>query len=92
MTLRTEVAARQAWCPFTRTQPHLNADAAAKRGVTPERRAFNCIASACMAWRWVDPYGVPTPHRRIIAGKDDEADMREDPNQLGFCGLAGPTR
>ena len=44
--MHTEEQAREKWCPFAKFNT----------GIAPERihdGGFRCIASDCMAWRWV---------------------------------------
>ena len=51
--LLTEEQARQKWCPFATTTSLSGGRIFDTRG---ESKGFTlCIASACMAWRWVNP-------------------------------------
>lgn len=79
--LLTEEEAKTKWCPFARYQH--NQEPASNRwnqnAPPKEPHALNpipcrCIASDCMAWRWVprnSPMTAPSDPRR------------------GYCGLAG---
>ena len=74
-----EKEARTKWCPMVRTPDSgepgvvaVNRDAAVKVN-------YNCIASDCMMWRYIDyeyvkPEGVPPNNRSTLEG---------------YCGLAG---
>lgn len=63
--MMTEVEAKKRWCPFVRFLTYGDGDSmcAINRGGDPVvRDACNCIASACMAWRWQDRTdGVENP-------------------------------
>lgn len=56
----TETEARKKWCPFVRLSdigyPAFNREK--RHAHDPELNPENCgcIASECMAWRWVDGY------------------------------------
>lgn len=78
----TEEEAKTKWCPHVRV---LASTDGAKAGVNmiltgddllPDRSKSNCIASACMAWRW----------RRRYA---DDAKEAKISHVTGYCGLAG---
>lgn len=74
--LFTEKESKAKWCPFVRAmnfQPMEGQNPAVNR----ESNNFNCIASACAAWRWSEYERDERGHTR---GKD----------RRGFCGLAGP--
>lgn len=60
----TEEEAKEKWCPF-------------KPIVTEENRTHRCIASDCMAWRWIYPL-------RKGETEKDRASL-----DIGYCGLAG---
>lgn len=60
-----ENEARIRWCPFSRTEQRLGENS-------------ECIASSCMAWRWM---------RTWVPGSNDT--MIESRDTHGFCGLAG---
>ena len=86
----TEKQANEKWCPFARTlgtlighesaeqEDRVIATGAANRGYQMGLALHNCrcIASQCMAWRWLEPPG-PQPADKF------ERDDR------GYCGLAG---
>jgi hypothetical protein len=78
--MRTEKEARQCWCPFARAAISDGTFAAtANRAIekTVEIEGCRCVASACMAWRWVDE--VDEIHGTVATTK----------RIRGFCGLAG---
>lgn len=84
--LLTEEEAKTKWCPFARRMPYAEAAEASeidKIGINPDyvdemRAMYPCIASACMAWRWVEELDKDAP--------GDEAVFKRE---RGYCGLAG---
>ena len=82
----TEAEARKKWCPFVRARDFWdgsacsgNADAFDEK--TSDNADYNrnpldsrCIASRCMAWRWITR---------------DKASMEGTFQKVGYCGLAG---
>jgi len=84
----TEDEARQKWCPFVRAADSLDFRApAANRTAGPDEEQnptwSKCIASDCMAWRWVgsDKTGDPPTF---------STDADENRKRIkGYCGLAG---
>ena len=91
--------ARVTWCPMQR-QSEQGVGGAYNR---PSDGGFNCIASACMMWRWGPKppdfrskslYSKKTGEK-VNTAIGDDADWRlDDPTQLlperkGYCGLAG---
>ena len=81
---RTEEEARKCWCPFALGSETFDWDDF--MGVTATNRITygihskcKCIASECMAWRWV-----------IDDGMINEAGHgRTSAPEYGYCGLAG---
>lgn len=69
----TESDAKTKWCPFTRVGEQASG-AAENR---PDG-SYQCIASACMAWRGLNDLTVVDPKA------DRHVTLRQ-----GFCGLAG---
>ena len=71
----TEEEAKTKWCPFARLTD------GAVRGGTYNRTGpaadLNCIASACMAWRWIEPAKDQNRWQPVVLPK------------YGYCGLAG---
>lgn len=68
----TEDEAKTKWCPFSRV-----GDDTLTANNRPSSASYDCIASACMAWRWtISPQNAANYHPAQI----------ED----GHCGLAGP--
>lgn len=69
----TEQEARTKWCPHARQDDNVGIF----RNALHDDNGFACIASECMAWRWVSEtfhgLGTPQPIERAE----------------GFCGLAG---
>ena len=74
----TEEDAKQRWCPAARiavaVRPSDDLDYASNR---PTHDPYNCIGSACMAWRWHPATGAPDPGPQ---------------HKTGYCGLAGPVQ
>jgi len=74
--MMTQKGANTKWCPFSRSHA----------------RDIVCLASDCMAWRWLDAprkwiVDVPayeTPDREPVGHYEPIGDERR-----GFCGLAG---
>lgn len=79
----TEEEAKTKWCPFVRMVDLRESDDTFNRVGPPA--ALNCIASACMAWRWVMS---PGERRRHPNGTDWIIEREPQPTTLGFCGLA----
>lgn len=78
----TEDEAKQRWCPFARVGSSRNGLGSMNREALSSEadadlveRNTRCLASACMAWRWVTLWA------------DEEPDP--PPERTGFCGLAG---
>lgn len=81
--MKTEEEAKKCWCPFVRLVDGSagggleymgNRRAGEGASVSPYVIAHSgCIASECMAWRWIGPDPVDPTMR----------------TNLGFCGLAG---
>ena len=76
--MKTESEARECWCPAARVIAPIGdgtdwfiGNRGNDQDATPHTR---CIASRCMAWRW-----VPTA-AQFVNG---------DQGIVGFCGLAG---
>lgn len=76
----TEDEAKTKWCPFTRV-------GFADHGGTNNRHdgGLNCIASACMAWRWNGYMGAEGKWVR----KAPDGEKWNGANGDGYCGLAG---
>lgn len=75
----TEAEAKTKWCPFTRTPASVlgRNDASLERNTASAK----CIASACMAWRWIDTgfkWEGRGPRPAVQPGKIGS----------GYCGLA----
>lgn len=94
----TEDEAKQRWCPFARKASLGTSREAVnrKRDGSPADHS-GCIASACMAWRWVDDWETshtpPDPmtddwmRAEAVAGVAHW--VRRVRRSLGYCGLAG---
>lgn len=71
--MMTEEEAKAKWCPATMSSPAIYAPTG--EGLHAPG-PFQCLASACMAWRWAyDSEGYP-----ILASNSEKK---------GFCGMAG---
>lgn len=77
----TEAEAASKWCPHSR-QSDVGHWPYTTHG------AYRCIASECMAWRWVPPEPYrPSPNMwHYLANKHRPSPQRQP---RGFCGLAG---
>jgi len=80
----TESEARKRWCPFTR-YAHRNAPTGGNRLMnsagTDDITKASCIASDCMAWRW-----LPIEEQKHIKAIESN---KPPPARRGYCGLAG---
>lgn len=106
----TQDQAKTKWCPFVRHGDHgggsfnrgSEASNALNEGRPGDNWMCNCIASACMAWRWhLSPRpltdGLPHAGWTHISAEDtdDGAEFWVEPEELtqarrrGYCGLAG---
>ena len=75
--MKIEEEARKCWCPFARLTGTDNQDSGNRLG--KEWGSVFCIASECMAWRWI-----------IDDGMINEAGHgRTSAPEYGYCGLAG---
>lgn len=100
----TEDEAKTKWCPFARCAsavaglegacvrehlPSLNRIALPADLMVPS--AARCIGSACMAWRWDEPWTSRTEEGH---GGDIVIRLKRKPGEprLGFCGMAGAPR
>ncbi len=81
----TEEDAKAKWCPFSRV--------ASNDGTNGNRHilsadglngADKCIASDCMAWRWIEDAEFRS--KADAAFRDTGAQLKPD---TGYCGLAG---
>ena len=95
----TEDEAKMKWCPFVRfrltgTDISVNRDQFSENPLIAicdndhEGPVFNCVGSACMAWRWDNPWTSRTEEGH---GGDVLVRLKRKPGEpaLGFCGLAG---
>lgn len=77
----SEADARTKWCPFSRidntasNRPNSGPNADTGAGWPP------CVASACMAWRWVETH--------IHDPDNPKGDLIVSGDTHGYCGLAG---
>lgn len=71
--MKTEDEARKCWCPFVRfcAEDEPAANRWSNYDNPPKAR---CIASECMAWRWINWH-------------HEQGAAKEEP--VGYCGLAG---
>jgi hypothetical protein len=98
----TEDEAKTKWCPHARQAAVISNDLGT--GATANRDAsnhygvpnVNCIASACMAWRWGPtenkPSDISTIHAHMVAtgcGPLDATGATSTAVKHGYCGLAG---
>ena len=81
----TEQEAKQKWCPFVRfvtpqddVEGDYNNRYTSVDMVIRKESPSTCIASDCMAWRWVIMFSI-----------DEQLPNRDEAS--GYCGLAGKT-
>ena len=82
----TEDEAKQKWCPFARVSSLVDGEThpAANRLQTLDHEVVSyCIASDCMAWRWVGSHHDGTPPT-ISTDENENRKLIK-----GYCGLAG---
>ena len=92
--MRTEAEAKLCWCPFARLAipgPSIGFNRAAPADLDSGpiiSAATCCIASACMAWRWLG-----RQHYDDCAAIRTQTDMTQAPcdcnAQAGWCGYCG---
>lgn len=100
MTILTEEQAKEKWCPFVR----IEIDAFGS-GIAPIKRDDPrnvCIASQCMAWRWIDgefmkrsylvSTGEPPEPNRAYMKSDIRTEHEPNEKRRGYCGLAAQVR
>jgi len=94
----TEDEAKQKWCPHARLQTSWSSPrgGVALAGTNRwEKGSAKCIASECMAWRWVcgeDGWSHVTPTGEKFCASTMEALKKAEAQgyiPLGYCGLAG---
>jgi hypothetical protein len=90
----TEAEAKTKWCPFARSAAAVampnasgiitsySAGLVAHNRDNPNGHIPACIASHCMAWRWIG--------KKKLRDIDlVSSDVVEEPPRLGYCGLSG---
>ena len=72
--------AKTKWCPFARAVSRIgNGEHVINRSSGDINVGVNCVASACMAWRWVETHiDDPAGGSEMILSGDTH----------GFCGMA----
>ena len=83
--MRTEEQAREKWCPYSRYNPN-NEGGGGNRfwGMDGVHDHCRCIASDCMAWRWL------THENRDQIWRPTGPDTAQSTDaHMGYCGLAG---
>ena len=89
--MHTEDEAKKMWCPQARVLVFdSEGQASINRDEDGHFQNALCIASKCMAWRWLRE----TPIRGLTAAAESETGIMtksSDPEspRLGYCGLAG---
>lgn len=87
----TEEEAKTKWCPYVRveygTTSGLNRD-----GLGCAADTAICLASGCMAWRWLmdEPHDIECASVRTQMDPVPDLCNCDGPStRVGFCGLAG---
>lgn len=71
--------AKTKWCPFARVGTESGVNRSPRTNDFGSDAVAKCLASDCMAWRWVETHiNDPAGSGMIITG-----------DTYGFCGLAG---
>jgi hypothetical protein len=90
----TEDEAKTKWCPHAR---HGQPDTHTYRGanIIAVNTDAKCIASQCMAWRWIACPVAGVPLQTVVAKRGDFYHPEIVPAVLevigdGYCGLVGP--
>ena len=97
--MMTEEEARKRWCPFVRYATRDDGGDYPERAHVVTGNRFlhkpgpgltNCIASGCMAWRWMPGYRLKRGEE-VPAGAPMFREVENDTytDRVGFCGLAG---
>lgn len=87
MTLLTEEAAREKWCPFARVYAVVDGDVVTVNRETLSQPAkwCRCIASGCMMWRWEAGARLDAKRDFVVQGMGEHGVG----HARGFCGRAG---
>lgn len=79
--------AREVWCPFGRVSDQPDGVGGAAAAINRQGKlGTNCLANACMAWRWAG-WRIREGEMSPILPNPD-VDNRVGA-RLGYCGLAG---
>jgi hypothetical protein len=81
-----EKEARTKWCPFVRNTSGTGSSWNRNHDSDPALGS-NCIASACMAWRWAMRQTNEPPHPMLHVSPPWRPEY--EPTEHGYCGLAG---
>jgi hypothetical protein len=97
--MMTEEEAKTKWCPNARIAMIAHGESvscASNRDISllvapnsfdPATDVTKCLASGCMAWRWIDnELGYDPEYRRRNPSCVERLPLE---NRRGFCGLAG---
>lgn len=91
----TEDEAKTKWCPFSRVVHRDEDDQASWNRLEEVEDSYplgaSCIASQCMAWRWVqritNQADLDNSFMWSVGGKRPQPQFED--TEHGFCGLAG---
>lgn len=80
--------AREVWCPFGRVSDQPDGVGGAAAAINRQGKlGTNCLANACMAWRWAG-WRIDKKGEAGVVLPNPEQNDRVGP-RLGYCGLAG---
>ena len=98
--MKTEAEAKTCWCPFARIAMAASETQGNQYASNRKEAHSNCLASACMVWRWGEGETEFTSEERDGFVYSHISRLNGEPcfkrprgsNRRGYCGLAGESR